>query len=160
MGLLNVAVTTATLGQTRVEPAGGVTAVTVGGASGVVVPAVACLSGSPHPAKRTASRNAGIQILLTFNLRIGFSSTSAQLQGVPASLNRRRVPSETLRVCSIMDTCERELPRFFRRLTYAKLMVLAAMPVSYTGGVQQFYSRLLTEHEAQRPALTYLALDK
>src|SRR5579864_6089162 len=88
IALLNVAVTTGVLGQTRVEPAGGVTAVTIGGFRGPVATVAACLSGSPHPANRATSRNAVIQVLLTFNLRIGFSSTPAFLQSVPATLNR------------------------------------------------------------------------
>jgi hypothetical protein len=74
IALLNVAVITATLGQTRVEPSGGVTEVTVGGVRGLPGPAGA-LSGSPHPATKAASRNAEIQILLTMNLRISFSSS-------------------------------------------------------------------------------------
>jgi hypothetical protein len=73
IALLNVAVITAMLGQTRVEPFGGVTEVTVGGVRGLPVPFAA--SGSPHPANATAKRNAGIQILLTFNVRISFSSS-------------------------------------------------------------------------------------
>jgi hypothetical protein len=74
IALLNVAVITATLGQTRVEPFGGVTEVTVGGVRGL--PALpGFLSGSPHPATKAASRNAEIQILLTMNLRISFSSS-------------------------------------------------------------------------------------
>jgi len=73
--LLNVAVITAWMGQTRVEPAAGVTDVTVGGVSGSRgFPAFAFLSESLHPATRAATRNAEIQMLLTFNLRISFSS--------------------------------------------------------------------------------------
>jgi len=75
IGLLNVAVITAVLGQTSVEPSGGVTDVTVGGVSGSPgFPAFAFLSESLHPATRAASRNAEIQILLTINLRIKVSS--------------------------------------------------------------------------------------
>jgi len=74
MALLNVAVITARLGQTRVEPFGGVTEVTVGGVRGLPgFPGF--LSASLHPATRTASRNAEIQTLLTINLRISFSSS-------------------------------------------------------------------------------------
>jgi len=74
IALLNVAVTTGVLGQTTVEPTGGVTEVTVGGVKGEVAPPV-LLSESPHPATRTASRNAEIHTLLTINLRISFSSS-------------------------------------------------------------------------------------
>jgi hypothetical protein len=74
IGLLNVAVIIATLGQTRVEPFGGVTEVTVGGVKGeVAVPAI--LSGSLHPVTTKAERNASIQILANFKLRISFSSS-------------------------------------------------------------------------------------
>src|ERR1700721_2527546 len=76
MSLLNVAVITAVFGQTRVEPSGGVTRVTVGGFRGPPgFPAPAFLSGSPHPAIRTANKNAGIHILRTVNLRMRFSSS-------------------------------------------------------------------------------------
>jgi hypothetical protein len=72
IALLNVAVIMgALLGQTRVPF--GVTESTVGAAVGEVGPPPT--SGSPHPAITTANRNAGIQILLTFNLRISFSSS-------------------------------------------------------------------------------------
>ena len=74
IALLNVAVIIATLGQTRVEPSGGVTEVTVGGVKGLPgFPGF--LSASPHPTITTADRNAAIQILLTFDLRISFSSS-------------------------------------------------------------------------------------
>jgi hypothetical protein len=74
IALLNVAVITARLGQTRVEPSGGVTEVTVGGVKGLPgFPGF--LSASPHPTITTADRNAAIQILLTFDLRISFSSS-------------------------------------------------------------------------------------
>ena len=93
MALLNVAVTTGLLGQTRVEASGGVTKVTAGEVRGSLgLPAV-FLSGSPHPGRRTANmnaRNAAIQSLLPFNLRIRFSSSSSP--GDPAfnaSMNRR-----------------------------------------------------------------------
>ena len=83
IALLNVAVITALLGQ---SPFGRVTD-TVGRVNGEVAPPV-LLSGSPHPAITTASRNAGIQILLTFNLRISFSS-SPSYKAFHASMNRR-----------------------------------------------------------------------
>jgi hypothetical protein len=77
IALVNVAVIAGVaLGQATVEPTGGVTkpAGTVGGVKGLLeLPAP--LSESPHPATKTASRNAGIQILLTINLRISFSSS-------------------------------------------------------------------------------------
>jgi hypothetical protein len=73
IALLNVAVIIVTLGQTTVEPAVGVSEVTVGAVRGL--PGPPPLSESPHPAARTANRNAEIQILLTFNLRISFSSS-------------------------------------------------------------------------------------
>jgi hypothetical protein len=79
IALLNVAVIAGVaLGQTTVEPGVGVGGVveeapsTVGAARGLLGLG-APLSESPHPAITTASRNAGIQILLTFNLRISFS---------------------------------------------------------------------------------------
>jgi hypothetical protein len=76
--LLKVALTTAVLAQTEVEASGGVTEITVGGVRGS--PAFpGPLSGSPHPARRTANRNAKnaeIQFFLAFNLRIRFSSSS------------------------------------------------------------------------------------
>jgi len=74
IALLNVAVIIAMLGQTTALPFGGVTVVTAGGVKGEVAPPI-ILSGSLHPAMTTANRNAGIQILLTFNLRISFSSS-------------------------------------------------------------------------------------
>ena len=70
IALLNVAVMIVVLGQATVVPLAGVTAVTVGGARGLPVPA--CLSESLHPAMTRASRNAGIQILETFNVLIRF----------------------------------------------------------------------------------------
>ena len=73
IALLNVALITAMLGQTRVKPAVGVTEATVGVVRGL--PGPPAVSGSPHPATRAANRNAGIQILLTFSLRISFSSS-------------------------------------------------------------------------------------
>jgi hypothetical protein len=76
IALLKVAVITAGLGQTKVEASGGVTEVMVGGVRGspgfpALVP--------QHPVRTTANvnaKNAEIQILLTFNLRIRFSSSS------------------------------------------------------------------------------------
>jgi len=74
IALLNVAVIAGVaLGQTTVEPTGGVTEATPGVVSGLLGPPA--LSESPHPATRTASRNAEIQILLTFDLRLSFSSS-------------------------------------------------------------------------------------
>ena len=73
IALLNVAVIIATLGQTRVEPFGGVTEATAGGVRGEPGPPL--LSESPHPPTKAASRNAEIQILPTMNLRISFSSS-------------------------------------------------------------------------------------
>src|SRR4029077_7963557 len=76
MALLKVAVITAVLGQMRVEAFGGVSVVTVGGvvgAPGFAFVALAFLWGSPHPAARTASSNAKIQVLPSINLRISCS---------------------------------------------------------------------------------------
>src|SRR4029077_19740211 len=70
IALLNVAVT----GVVRQAPSPGVTETTVGGVKGEVGPPV-LLSGSPHPTSAAASKNAGIQIMPTFNLRISFSSS-------------------------------------------------------------------------------------
>src|SRR3984893_679633 len=78
IALLNVAVMTAVVGQMRVEAFGGVSLVTVGGVVGA--PAFAApefLSMSPHPATRTASSNAKIQILPIIKLRISCSSLPA-----------------------------------------------------------------------------------
>jgi hypothetical protein len=79
IALLNVAVTAAELLQTRVEPASGVTEITVGRAKGEV--ALPALSESLHPADimaiTAANRNAGIQNFLRFELRISFSSLHA-----------------------------------------------------------------------------------
>src|SRR5258708_1378191 len=85
IALLNVAVITAGVGQTRVEPAAGVSEVTVGGGSGSPgLPAFPFLSESPPPATtRTPSRNAEIQMLLTFNLRISFSSSPSARRSAP-----------------------------------------------------------------------------
>jgi hypothetical protein len=89
IALLNVALITGALGeQTRVEPLSGFTEVTVGGVRGLPG-CPAFLSASPHPAIKTANRNAGIQILLTFNLRISFSS-SPSYKAFHASMSRRR----------------------------------------------------------------------
>jgi len=71
--LLNVAVTMAPW-QTPVAAPTGTTETAAGGVKGEVAPPV-LLSESPHPAIATANRNAGIEILLTFNLRISFSSS-------------------------------------------------------------------------------------
>ena len=62
IALLKVAVMTAVFGQARVEPSGGVTEVTVGGARGA--PGLTgFLSGSPHPVAKMSSRNAANQIV-------------------------------------------------------------------------------------------------
>src|SRR5437868_14691617 len=78
IALLKVAVTTGVLGQTRVEPAGGVTAITVGGLVGLPGPALAFLSGSPHPATTKAISDARTRLLATINLRMCFSSFFTQ----------------------------------------------------------------------------------
>lgn len=76
IGLLKVAVMTAVLGQTSVEPFGGVTVITVGGVRGSPgLPVPARLSESPQPAIRTANKSAGIQTLETFSMRICISSS-------------------------------------------------------------------------------------
>lgn len=74
--LVNVALIIATLGHTRVDPFRGVTEVTVGGVRAEPGPPLIA-SGSLHPEITTASRNAGIKILLIFKLRISFSSSHA-----------------------------------------------------------------------------------
>src|SRR5258708_30417970 len=77
IALLNVAVITAVLGQTRVEASGGVTDVTVGGVDGspgfVGVPPVFVLA--LHPARTAAERNASIQRFRTINVSNSFSSS-------------------------------------------------------------------------------------
>ena len=91
IALLKVAVITAGLGQTRVEASGGVTEVTVGGVNGS--PGFPAALVPQHPARTTANRNAEnaeIQVLLTFNLRIRFSSSSLPSdRAFNASMNRR-----------------------------------------------------------------------
>jgi len=62
IALLKVAVTTAVLGQMSVEPVGGVTDVTVGGATGSVG-AAPFLSGSPQPAAKMSTKSAVKQML-------------------------------------------------------------------------------------------------
>src|SRR5689334_8946498 len=94
IALLKVAVITAVLGQTRVEASGGVTVIMVGGVRGSPgFPAPP--SGSPHPARTTASmnaKNAAIQTLRTFNLHIRFSSSSLPSdKAFHASMNRRQI---------------------------------------------------------------------
>src|SRR5208282_1195152 len=74
IALLNIAVIIATLGQTRVEPFGGVTVVTVGADRGEPG-AGECASGSLQATATTANRNAAIQSLAKINLRIGVSSS-------------------------------------------------------------------------------------
>ena len=94
--LLNVALITAMLGQRRVKPFVGVTETTVGAVKGL--PGPPATSGSPHPATNAASRNAEIQILLTFNLRISFSSSPSD-KAFHASMNRRKdIPTAGLTV--------------------------------------------------------------
>jgi hypothetical protein len=71
MGLLNVALMMAVLGHTAGLPLTGVSEVTVGAVRGAPgFPAPAFLSESPQPAMTAANRNAGIQILANFNVRI------------------------------------------------------------------------------------------
>jgi hypothetical protein len=77
--LLNVAVITAVLGQTRVEASGGVTDVTAGGVKGLTgfdgdVPAF--LSLSLQPAIKLDKRNAAIHHLPSVNLYISFSCST------------------------------------------------------------------------------------
>jgi hypothetical protein len=74
MALLNVALMTTGVPHVKVEPASGFMEVTAGGVRGL--PGFPTFgSESPQPAIRTANRNAGIQILLTFKLRMSFSSS-------------------------------------------------------------------------------------
>ena len=74
MALLNVAVIRTVLGQTRVDVSSGVTEVTVGGGKGSVwLPVPAFLSVSLQLAIVMTKKIATIQILLIFNLGIGFS---------------------------------------------------------------------------------------
>ena len=88
IALLNVALMRV-VGQ-GVEAAAGRTDVTVGGVSWPPgFPAFPFLSGSPHPTTKTASRNAEIQILLTFNLRISFPSSPGDKAAQTASPYRR-----------------------------------------------------------------------
>lgn len=92
MSLLNVAVMTAVFGQTRVEPSGGVTRVTVGGVRGSPgFPVPAFLSPSPHPATAAASKNAGMNIFLKFELRISFSSSHRYKASDTASSRRGEI---------------------------------------------------------------------
>jgi hypothetical protein len=110
IALLNVAVITAVLGQTRVEPSGGVTDVTAGGVKGSpgfeVVPEVvpAVLSLSLHPAINPAERNAAIHIFRTFNLRISFSSSPSRKAFHAAIREDVNIGSRQMYVCLIIDT--------------------------------------------------------
>jgi hypothetical protein len=81
IALLNVAVTTAPW-QTPVAPPNGTTETTVGGVREGGGPLL-LESGSLHPAIPTAKRNAGIQILAVFNLRISFSSSLVTRRSTP-----------------------------------------------------------------------------
>jgi hypothetical protein len=75
MALLKDALMTTAVPQVRVEPERGFTDVTWGGVRGLPgFPAPGFASESPQPAMAMASKRTGIQILLTFNLRISFSS--------------------------------------------------------------------------------------
>jgi hypothetical protein len=75
MALLKDALITTGVPQVRIEPARGFTDDTWGGVRGLPgFPAPGFASESPQPAIAMASRKTGIQILLTFNLRISFSS--------------------------------------------------------------------------------------
>lgn len=106
IALLNVAVITGVLGQTTAEPVGGVTEVTPGGVKGEVAPPV-LLSASPQPAIRTANRNAGIQILRTFNLRIRFSSSPCCKAFHTAHTRPDIYDTSNFAGCSIKDTIHR-----------------------------------------------------
>ncbi len=78
IALLNTAVisTGLALGQTPTLPSGGVTKITVGGVRGAPgFDALEFLSGSAAPSHYDGQKDAGIQILLTFNVRISFSSS-------------------------------------------------------------------------------------
>jgi hypothetical protein len=89
IALLNVAVTTAVLGHTSVEPAGGVTDVTVGGATGLVGGSEATfLSGSPHPAAKMSNKSAAKQMLWILCVRM--QTSSSRLSAV-----RRSTPTIT-----------------------------------------------------------------
>ncbi len=71
IGLLKVAVTTAVLGQTSVVPFGGVTAVTVGGATGLMgLRGALLLSGSPHPTAKMSNKSAVKQMFCLLCVRI------------------------------------------------------------------------------------------
>ena len=100
IALLNVAVITGVLGQTTAEPVGGVTEVTAGGVKGEVAPPV-LVSESPQPTIKTTNRNAGIQILLTFNLRISFSSLPCCKAFHSAHTRPDRLDTSNFTGCSI-----------------------------------------------------------
>jgi hypothetical protein len=109
IALLNVAVIMgALLGQTRVPF--GVTESTVGAAVGEVAPPPT--SGSPHPAIATANRNAGIQILLTFNLRISFSSSPC-CKAFHTAHTRPDIYETSIFIgCSTKDTIHQQLHQY------------------------------------------------
>ena len=76
MALLKVALMITGLPHVKVEPLRGFTEVTAGGVKGLTgFPAPEFASGSLQPAIARANRNAGIQILQTFDVRISFSSS-------------------------------------------------------------------------------------
>jgi hypothetical protein len=103
IALLNVAVIRgALLGQRRVPF--GVTESAVGGVSGSPAPPVpAFLSGSLHPIAKTASRNAEIQILLTFNLRISFSSSHNYMAFQGLHRNAGSILTYGIEVCTVLN---------------------------------------------------------
>ena len=88
IGLLNVA-EIRVLGHGPEAPAGR-TEITVGGVNwSPGFDAFGFLSASPpHPATKTASKNAEIQILLTFNLRISFPSSAGDTASETTNHNR------------------------------------------------------------------------
>jgi hypothetical protein len=94
IALLNVAVTTAPW-HTPVTPPAGTTEITVGGVSEGGGPPL-LVSGSPHPVIPTAKRNAVIQILAIFNLRISFSSSPSNRTFDTASRSRENKPKISL----------------------------------------------------------------
>jgi hypothetical protein len=96
IALLNVAVISPLLGQTPVEPASGVSAITVGGVREGGGPPL-LESGSPHPVIPMANSNAVIQTWQIFNLRISFSSLPGYNASSAASSSRREIRNARFR---------------------------------------------------------------
>jgi hypothetical protein len=90
MALVKVALMTTGLPQVKVEPLRGFTEVTAGGVRGL--PGFPTFgSESPQPVSKPANRNAGIQTLVNFSLRISFSPSFRDKSFLSAGSCRQRL---------------------------------------------------------------------